>query len=320
LLCMTGKQGNFKEWLVIVNPNAGRGRGFKDWTLISSLLQKYNISYHPEFTNAKKHAIDLTAGGIAQGYRKIVAVGGDGTMNEVINGCFIQKTCRPKSLAVGMITVGTGNDWGKMFGIPLDYEEAIKILKKNDTLLQDTGMVQYHYGEKKEKRYFINIAGLGFDAKVVKRTNAQKEKGLGGKTLYFWNLLTSLITYKHIHANIIIDGKEYKNKLFTMSLGIGKYSGGGMMQTPLAIPDDGLFDITVINDIGKTEVIRSLKMLYDGTILQHPKIDGYTGKDVHIDAKKPVHVEADGESLGHSPVKFTIIPKSINIVHNLPAD
>ncbi len=317
---MTIKNGDSQQWLVIVNPNAGRGRGLKDWSLISSLLQKHNISFHAEFTNAKKHAIELTADGIAKGYRKIIAVGGDGTINEVVNGCFEQKVCLPKSLAIGMITVGTGNDWGKMFGIPIDYEESIRILKKKDTILQDTGVVHYFLGEKQEKRYFINIAGLGFDALVVRRTNAQKEKGIGGKTLYFWNLLTSLIAYKNISANIVIDGKKYDNKLFTMSLGIGKYSGGGMMQTPNAVPDDGLFDITVINKIRKGEVIRNLKMLYDGTILNHPKIDGYTGKDVMIDAEKLVHLEADGESLGHSPIEFKIIPKSINIVHNLQSE
>lgn len=315
---MSTNKETSEQWLVIVNPNAGRGRGLKDWRLISSLLQKYHFSFHPEFTNAKKHAIELTLNGIAHGYRRIIAVGGDGTMNEVVNGCFEQKVCPQRSLSIGMITVGTGNDWGKMFGIPSNYEEAIRILKRYNTILQDTGVVQYFLGEEKEKRYFINIAGLGFDALVARRTNAQKEKGMGGKTLYFWNLLTSLITYRHISANIVIDGKKYDNKLFTMSLGIGKYSGGGMMQTPNAVPDDGLFDITVINKIGKGDVIRSIKMLYNGTILNHPKVDGYTGKDVMIETEKLIHLEADGESLGHSPLEFKIIPKSINVVHNLP--
>ena len=313
---MVERESDSIQWLVIVNPNAGRGRGLKDWRLIASLLKKYNISIHTEFTNAKKHAIKLTVDGIQEGFRNIIAVGGDGTMNEVVNGCFVQKVCSPKLLTVSMITVGTGNDWGKMFGIPMDYEESIKIIKSRHTILQDTGVVHYYLGEKKEKRYFINIAGLGFDALVVRRTNDQKDKGRGGKTLYFWNLLRSLVTYKHIPADIVIDGKKYNNELFTMSLGIGKYSGGGMMQTPNAVADDGLFDITVINKMGKVEVIRNLKLLYNGSILSHPKIDGYTGKDISIETEKQLHVEADGETLGHSPVKFTIIPKSINVVFN----
>jgi YegS/Rv2252/BmrU family lipid kinase len=313
---MVGEQADYTQWLVIVNPNAGKGRGLKDWNLIASLLRKYEISIHVCFTTAKKHAIDLTAVGIEKGYRNIIAIGGDGTMNEVVNGCFKQKVCSTTSLTVGMITVGTGNDWGKMFGISTEYEEAVKIIKQKNTVLQDTGVVKYYLGDRKEKRYFVNIAGLGFDALVVRRTNNQKEKGKGGKALYFWNLLKSLMIYKHIPANIIIDGRKLNNEVFTMSLGIGKYSGGGMMQTPNAIPDDGLFDITVINKMRKGEVIRNLKMLYDGTILEHPKINGYTGKDILINAAELIHVEADGETLGHSPVEFNIIPKSINVVYN----
>ncbi len=313
---MVEKQSYYSRWLVIVNPNAGRGRGLKDWSLISSLFRKHNLPVHVEFTDTKSHAIQLTAEGIKKGFRNIIVVGGDGTMNEVVNGCFKQKTCEPKSLTIGMITVGTGNDWGKMFGIPASYEEAIKIIKRKNTFLQDTGVVEYSLGKRREQRYFINIAGLGFDAMVVRRTNYNKDRGRGGKTLYFWNLLRSLVTYSHTPADIVIDGKKYNNELFTMSLGIGKYCGGGMMQTPNAIPDDGLFDITVINKMKKREVIRNLKMLYDGTILEHPKIDGYTGKAVLIDAKKLIHLEADGETLGHSPVEFKIIPRSIHVVYN----
>jgi diacylglycerol kinase family enzyme len=114
----------------------------------------------------------------------------------------------------------------------------------------------------------------------------------------------------------VIDGKEYSNHLFTMSLGIGKYSGGGMMQTPNAIADDGLFDITVINKMKRTEVIKNLKLLYNETILSHPKVDGYTGKEISIHSNNLLHIETDGESLGHAPVQFCILPRSIKVIHN----
>ncbi|MBA7573602.1 putative lipid kinase YtlR [subsurface metagenome] len=303
------------SWLIIVNPNAGLGRGKKDWDCIDSLLKKHKISYQTEFTKARKHAIELTARGIRQGFRNIVAVGGDGTMNEVVNGCFNQNICRTQSLTLSMIAVGTGNDWGKMFSIPASYEEAIVLIKNKSFRLQDIGVVEFCQGAKIEKRYFINIAGLGFDALVVKKTNDQKDKGKGGNALYFWNLLKCLMSYRPTLTHIIIDGQKINNELFTMSLGIGKYSGGGMMQTPNAVPDDGLFDITLIKKMRKGEIIRNLKKLYDGSILEHPKIEGYTGKVIHVDADPVVHAEADGESLGHSPVEFKIIPKSINIVY-----
>jgi YegS/Rv2252/BmrU family lipid kinase len=214
-----------------------------------------------------------------------------------------------------MITVGTGNDWGRMFGIPNDYEGAIKIIKDFKLRLQDTGIVFYFDGTKRNKRYFINIAGLGFDAVVVQRTNFQKDKGRKGKLLYLWNLLTCLMSYKHTQTEVVIDGNKISNHTFTISLGIGKYSGGGMMQTPHAIPDDGYFDITIIKKIRKMEVVRRLKMLYDGTILDHPLIEGFKGKKIQIDSDPMIHLEADGETLGHSPIEFRILPKSIHIVY-----
>ena len=309
-------QENHPSWLVIVNPNAGHGKGSKDWKKIESMLSFYDLIYQVHFTEARHHAIQLTINGIEQGFRKIIVVGGDGTMNEAVNGCFMQTVCPTTDITLSIITVGTGNDWGRLFGIPFDYEEAIKIIKNGSIHLQDAGIVEYLHGAKKEHRYFINIAGLGFDAVVVNRTNIQKEKGRSGKTLYLWNLLRSLLTYRHTQVEVVIDGTLIRNKVFTISLGIGKYSGGGMMQTPNAITDDGLFDITIINKIGKGDIIMSLKKLYDGSILEHPKIEGYTGKHILIDSDPLIHLEADGESLGHSPIEFNIIPKSINVIYN----
>ena len=309
-------QENQPLWLVIVNPNAGHGKGSKDWKEIESLLTRYGLNYQVHFTEARHHAIQLTIKGIEQGFRKIIVVGGDGTMNEVVNGCFRQTVCPTTDITLSIITVGTGNDWGRLFGIPFEYEGAIKIIKNGSKHLQDTGIVEYFHGAQKEHRYFINIAGLGFDAVVVSRTNLQKEKGRSGKSLYLWSLFRSLLTYKHTQVEVIIDGTPIRNKVFTISLGIGKYSGGGMMQTPHAITDDGLFDVTIINKIRKGDIIMSLKMLYDGTILEHPKIEGYTGKHILIDSDPLIHLEADGESLGHSPIEFNIIPKSIHVIYN----
>ncbi len=303
------------SWLAIVNPNAGHGKGKTDWKIISDLLSGYQIPYESCFTQYRKHAIELTRAGIRKGYRKFITIGGDGTMNEVVNGCFMQRACPTRDITLGIITVGTGNDWGRMFGIPCEYEGAIRVIRAHKTRLQDTGMVYYYHGTERDKRYFINIAGLGFDAVVVQRTNIQKDKGRSGKLLYLWNLLSCLMAYKHTHTEVVIDGKKLSNQTFTISLGIGKYSGGGMMQTPYAIPDDGFFDITIIKKMRKMEVVRRLKMLYNGTILDHPLIEGFKGKRILIDSDPLIHLEADGETLGHSPIEFRIIPRSINIVY-----
>jgi YegS/Rv2252/BmrU family lipid kinase len=307
---------NRKVWMVIVNPNAGRGKGKKDWNTIASLLSKYNLPFVFLFTESQKHAIILTQESIENGYRNFIVVGGDGTMNEVVNGIFTQKSCNTTDITLAMITVGTGNDWGKLFGIPQNYEQSIQIISQHKTRHQDVGVIQYFHGTLQEKRFFINIAGLGFDAVVVKKTNLQKEKGKSGKALYFLNLLKCLLLYRHTYTEVNIDGLKICNDVFTISIGIGRFSGGGMRQTPNAIPDDGLFDITIIKKITKADIIMSLKKLYDGSILEHSKIEGYKGKDILIDSDPLIHLEADGETLGHSPIEFSLLPRSIQIVYS----
>jgi YegS/Rv2252/BmrU family lipid kinase len=302
--------------MVIVNPNAGHGKGKKDWKQISSLLNKYNFEYDYCFTECPFHAIDITKEALKKGFRKFIGVGGDGTVNEIVNGIFDQEIIPTTDITIATITVGTGNDWGRMFDMPAIYEDTIKIISEGNTTIHDAGICLYHKDDKEEKRYFINIAGLGFDALVVKRTNRQKERGKKGKAIYMWNLLMSLLVYRNIHTDVEIDGEKISNQTFTISLGIGKYSGGGMMQTPHAVHDDGLFDITIIKRMRKGEIIRNLKRLYDGSIYDHPKINWYRGKDIKINSDPEIYVEADGESLGSSPIEFRIIPKCINVIIN----
>src|SRR4030043_396086 len=304
-----------KEWYAIVNPNAGNGKGKRDWDRISGLFEKENIPVYSQFTQKKGHAIDSARKAINTGFRKIISVGGDGTLNEVVNGVFTQEYCSPKEITVGMMPVGTGNDWGRMFGIPLVYEGAVNVIRENKLMLHDIGVVSYHSGSEEHKRYFINIAGLGFEALVVKKTNKQKDKGRSSQAIYFYNLLSSLISYKNIKSDIIIDGKKRTSIIFSINVGNGRYCGGGMRQTPDALPDDGLLDITVIREMGRIEIIKSLKLLYDGTILSHPKIDGYRSNNLRVESESLLYLEADGESLGHTPAEFSIIPSAINVVY-----
>lgn len=304
-----------QEWLIIVNPNAGNGKGKKDWEKISILLNKKALSFDVKFTERKGHAIHFTIEGIAAGYRKIITVGGDGTLNEVVNGVFLSGVCPTTEISLALIPVGTGNDWGRMFGILLNYERDIDIIVENKQMLHDVGLISYYDGPEKKERYFINIAGLGFESVVVKRTNQQKDLGHSGKLIYFYNLLMSLISYKNTRAEIIIDDEKIRANVFSLNVGNGRYCGGGMRQTPRAVPDDGLLDVTIINGMGKFEIIRNLKILYDGTILRHPKIEGYKCKNIKVSSESVMYAEADGESLGQTPAEFNIIPAGIKIVY-----
>lgn len=303
------------KWLVIVNPNAGKCRGKKDWPLISQLLEKENITHSVSFTEKKGDAILIAMNAVQTGCRRIITVGGDGTLNEVVNGVFLNNVCDTTDICLGLIPVGTGNDWGRMFGIPLSYEGAIKIIKENRTMLHDVGKIIFQEAETERTRYFINIAGLGFESVVVKRTNRMKERGYGGKLIYFYNLLATLFSYKNTPANLTIDHEKIDADIFSVNVGNGRYCGGGMRQTPEALPDDGLLDITVINGMGKFEIISNLAILYNGKILEHPKIDGYRGKKLEVKSERILHIECDGESLGHTPAVFTVLPAAINIIY-----
>ena len=307
---------NPKDWLVVVNPNAGIGKVGKDWGRISRLLDKHAFAYQAVFTEGPGHAIDLVAESVGDGTRKIIAVGGDGTMNEVANGIFKQKEAATTDITVGMISVGTGNDWVRTYEIPMEYEKAIQVLSKEYTILQDAGIVSYYNSSYKNQRYFVNMAGLGFDGLVAQKTNADKQRGKGNPLLYIKHLLKSLFSYKSSNTILIVDGKEVKGLYFSMGIGIGKYNGGGMKQAPDAIPDDGLFDLTLIKDLSKWSIVTNVRRLYDGTIKKYHKVETLLGKKIEVACKTPILLEADGESLGHSPFSFDIIPQSIRVVVN----
>ncbi len=305
-----------REWLVVVNPNAGIGKVSRDWGRISHLLDNYGFEYQAVFTERPAHAIELVVENIKKGFRKIIAVGGDGTMNEAVNGIFSQDIMPSTEISIGMISVGTGNDWIRTYNIPMDYEKSIEILREGHTMLQDAGTVRFYNSDLPNQRYFVNMAGLGFDGLVAQKTNADKYRGRGNPLLYLKHLIGSLYSYKSCNTTVRIDGHSYSGKIFSIGIGIGKYNGGGMKQAPDARPDDGLFDLTLIKDMKKLSVLTGVRRLYNGTIKKHKRVETFVGKRIIIDCDTPLLLEADGESLGNSPFEFDIIPQSVRIIVN----
>ena len=304
------------KWMAIINPRAGTGKGEKDWGKINEYLSNSGIKFETVITSHKEHALALTSKFIKKGFRKFIVAGGDGTLNEVVNGIFIQKNIPTEEFLVAMIPVGTGNDWCRMFDIPFDYEKAVKTIQSGKVFQQDIGKVSFYLGDKQKQRFFINVAGMGYDAIVAAKTNKDKERGRGGVLTYLKNLLSSLIFYKFSNVKMTTDD-NYEGcncKAFSISVGICKYNGGGMMQLPNAVADDGLFDITLIKKIGRFTVIRQIKNLYDGSFINHPKVETLRATNIKIGSNPPINLEVDGESLGHSPFQFEILPRSLRVV------
>lgn len=306
------------EWFVIVNPNAGKRKGEKDWLEIAAQLTAAKIEFVNVFTEHRGHAVVLTRKYIENGYRNIIVVGGDGTLNEVVNGIFAQAHVPTDRIILAMIPVGTGNDWCRMFNIPSDYKQAIQLITNRKIFIQDTGTIKYVSSEGHEKtRYFINMAGMGFDALVAKKTNNQKDLGKSNPMSYVVNILSSLFLYTSTKVSILLDNEKITSDIFSMSIGICQYNGGGMKQTPDALPDDGLFDMTLIKPIGKFKIIRNIIKLFDGSFTRLPEVSTYRSSKIIIHSEPPMFMEADGESLGHTPFVFNILPQSLYVVSGL---
>ena len=302
-------------WMVIVNPKAGSGRGLKDWPVISNQMYDSNLNFTCLFTEHKYHAIELTVRAINDGCRNIVAIGGDGTIHEVVNGIFLQKAVPTTEICLAVIPAGTGNDWIRMFGISKTYSEAVRSLVEKRTVLQDAGRISYYETRVKHTRYMANVAGLGYDAVVNLKYNNLKDDGKYGKFLYLRSTLQTFLKFTPKKFSIKTDGVPfYEGMVFSGAVGIGKYNGGGMQQTPEAEFDDGLMDLTIIKKMSKLRIIRNFKVLYSGNLYSIPKVLHTQAKKIEIETWPETRIEIDGEAVGTSPFIFELVPQCIRVV------
>ncbi len=303
------------RWFVVINPVAGKGRGLLDWPYISKLLRDNGVVYDAVFSERKYHAVELTVEAIAKQYRKIIVVGGDGTLHEVVNGIYIQKQCTSSDITIGVIPVGSGNDWVRMYGIPHKYTDCIRAIVEGRSVVQDSGELYYYESKVMHRRYMANMAGFGLDGYVNQRYTRIKEKGVvTGRFTYIMTLLHSLMTYRSIPMKIWVDGKlVVDGKVLTGVIAIGKYNGGGMLQAPNAVVDDGLFDITVICNGTSFTVLRYFKTLFNGNIYSVPNARYYQGKNIRIESHQGI-IEVDGEPLGTAPYSFNIVERQIRVI------
>lgn len=305
------------KWFVIVNPIAGSGKGLDDYPLISKLLRDNNIHCEAVFTEHKYHATELTVSAIEAGYRHIIVVGGDGTLHEVVNGVFIQKYAPTTEITIAVIAVGTGNDWIRMYGIPTRYSEAIRAIREGYTFLQDVAEVEYEESMYRQKRHMANVAGLGFDAAVIKSLQHATMKGKFGRSIYIWCVLRSFFKHKSTGVKIWVDDKLiFNNLIFSIAIGVCKYNGGGMQQLPSAIADDGLLDVTLIKPLHWWHVLFRLHRLYNGTIYSIGHVLHAQGNKIRIESSPEIHLEVDGETLGVTPIEFRVLHREVRVVVN----
>lgn len=307
-------------WKVIVSSRSGGGKARHDWPEIANLLKAKSIEFIASITDHAYHAIELAREAVLSGFRKLLVVGGDGAVHEVLNGLYSQTEVSPSEVTVGLIPVGSGNDWSRLHRIPADYGRAVDLIAEAGvrTRLQDVACVHTLMDGKPYCRYMMNIGGLGFDSDVCRRFDIAKEHGHAGDRQYLKSLLSGFLAYRPLRFRVVVDGEEfYHGTAFSVALGIGQYCGGGMRQTPDAVPDDGLINVTVVGKLSKWKFLSKVPSLFKGDIYRHKEVRHTTGRRVEISAAPYSYMEVDGEPVGITPVRVEVIPAGVQVVSNL---
>lgn len=300
-----------ENWFIIINPTSGNGSAKKKWIPIYNELKKQEFDFNFSFTQNKNHTIELIKKAINLNITKFICVGGDGTLHTLVNVIFSLNLPNISDIKVGIIPIGTANDWIKTYKISKDYKKAIQIIKEKYTIKQDIGKLLIH--ENNTVVYFYNLAGIGFDAYVVNK--AHKLKNLGFLS-YLAGALVSLTSYKKSNLNIIFNETKIKEKTLMLLIGLCKYSGGGMQLTKNPNPTDGLFDISHINKISLLTLLGNIRGLFNGNITNHKLVKNYKTsrlKITVIDIQK-TYIQADGELVGSGSFEAEILPTALHFI------
>ena len=301
--------------LVIVNPSSGKSNGIKNWAAIKPLLVTRGMEFHCVLTTQPKDATIFTKKNIEKGYRKILVIGGDGTLNEVVNGIMTQKACGSLDISLALIPNGTGNDFGRNFKLTNQTEAIIDLLRVDQKQTIDLGLVHYRNEKASQKTYFINMLGFGFDVAVTKNVNELAKKGYKSVLSYLYCMIKTVIDYKKQDVTIVLDGKEHHfPKTFSICIANGKYHGGGVPQAPNADPSDGKFHITTLHDLKNLEAFLNLPQFYSGKFMDKYFASELIGKNIELLCKNSVEVELDGEILDGKVKSIEIIPQAINFI------
>jgi YegS/Rv2252/BmrU family lipid kinase len=298
------------SFFIVVNPHSGNSNFKKSWEKITYILKLKNINFSYSFTEYRKHEVILVDKAIEQGYRNIISVGGDGTLHHVVNGIMKQRYIKTSKIKLGVIPLGTGNDWIRTYNIPNSIEKSIDVIFKNTTVLQDIGCITLLNGKKE---YFNNLAGTGYDGYVVKNLNYLKKMG---SLAFLVSGLYSLFSYKKTKYKIIINNKTINEQCLMILFGICKYSGGGLRVTKDPNPKDGLLDITIVKNISFLDLLFNIPKLYNGDIIHHRKVTNYKTRELKILDNYNSTIEADGEIIGNGSLNVTIKQNAVLFLIN----
>ena len=305
-------------WYFIVNPRAGSGTTMTEWLPAEKMLEQEHVPYVTALTDHKNHAVTLAHDAAAEGYRRIAAVGGDGSLHEVLNGicsyCAESGTA-PEEFYLAVVPIGSGNDWIKSCKVPNELESVIKLI-----IGQSFGWMDIVRAVSKGGKisYVANGAGIGFDSHVCERVNMQKERGMRARMIYLKALRYTLFHLKPIRIVVREDGVAvFAGEAYSMAIGNGPWSGGGMRQVPLAANDDGQLDYMIVPKSNLLKLAKEVPRLFSGTANESSLIYSGRCRSLRITPLDEVSsdiVEFDGEIEGQLPLELEITGAKIHVL------
>ncbi len=297
------------ESVFLVNPAAANGSTGRRWPEIAHQAAGVGLEGDALLSERRGHLGELAREAALDGARLLVVVGGDGSINEVVNG--LAGIESPP--AVALIPRGTGGDLVRTFAIPNDIAAAARVALTGDTQSIDLGRVDYRSWDGSDgSALFANVASAGMSGAIAQRAN-DTSKALGAKASYLWATFAVFAKWSAVETRLTVDGDSRDGPMFDVVVANGRYFGGGMKMCPEAVPDDGLLDVVTIGDVTKRDLVMTMPKIYRGTHLPHPKAEALRGRVVTVETDEPVPVELDGEQPGTTPARFEVLPGALQL-------
>jgi diacylglycerol kinase (ATP) len=294
----------------VVNPASGNGATGRAWPGIAERADAYGLAGDVLFTAGPGDAVALAEQAAGDGARLVIAVGGDGTVNEIVNGLLRGGGNGPE---LAVLPQGTGDDFARTFRIPSKVEAALEVAAGSSIRTIDLGRARFLGADGREtERYFANFAGAGISGAIARR-GAATSRRLGAKAAYVWATVTVFARWTSVPMRIGLDEEIREGPMYEVIVANGVYAAGGMKIAPEARPDDGRFDAVLIGDVSKVDFVTTFPKIYRGTHGAHPKIDIVRARAVTVDPGDPLPVVLDGEQPGTTPVRFEVVPAALRL-------
>ena len=296
---------------LIVNPRAGRGRVAAEMPEIERAMLANGLEFRVMSTEAAGDAVRLTRTALERGDRFLVAVGGDGTVHEVVNGMFQDRRPVNPDAVLGVVAAGSGCDFIRTFGLPQDVTRAVRHLTGDAVFPIDVGVVTYRDSDGAEvTRLFPNIAEAGLGGDTVAR--ADRLPRWFGRSRYFWGFWLAVSRFRAAEVRVTADARDWSGRANNVVVANCQFFGGGMKISPRSMPSDGRLDVQVSTG-PKSDSFTTLPKVYRGEHVPSPNIKEFLAARIAVDADRPLRLEADGEVLGTTPATFEVIPEALTL-------